>query len=369
MDFWLMLIFPVLLSSGISILLIPWASGIGLLDKPCDRKLHTGNIPLVGGLSVYIAVACVILSVFPIVFDLSVFLISAAFMVFIGLIDDRFDLSVKVRILAQVFAAAILIFGGGINITELGNLLGAGQITLGYLSIPFTLLAIMAAMNAYNMIDGIDGLLGSLSIVAFLGVAILGFLNNQPFPMYVSIVIIGALIPFLIRNIGILPKVRKVFMGDAGSMFIGLSVVWLITILVNPTQAPAIGINRSNDLATIQQVRPVTALWLVAVPLMDMIAIMIRRLIKRQSPFKPDREHLHHIFMRAGFSSREALIFISLVALMLASIGIIFEISGIPESIVLACYVGLFFIYGLTLKNSWKIVSWVRKKRDIENCR
>src|SRR5699024_521025 len=119
-------------------------------------------------------------------------------------------------------------------------------------------------------------------------------------------------------------------MGDAGSIFIGFAVVWL---LVNATQP--------GEMV----MRPVTALWVIAIPLMDMVAIMVRRARKGQSVMKPDRDHLHHIFMRAGFTDREALLLITAVALIFAGIGLLGDFYQIPEWLMFAGFMGLFALY------------------------
>src|SRR5690606_8824505 len=137
-------------------------------------------------------------------------------------------------------------------------------------------------------------------------------------------------------------------MGDAGSMFIGFAVVWL---LVNGTQPGQMAF------------RPVTALWLIALPLMDMVAIMVRRARKGQSVMKPDREHLHHIFMRAGFSDREALIMITGIALLLAAIGLLGEFFQLPEWFMFTAFIGLFTVYDWGLSHAWRLLVVFRKRK------
>ena len=114
-------------------------------------------------------------------------------------------------------------------------------------------------------------------------------------------------------NLGILGRRYKVFMGDAGSTLIGFTVIW---ILLETTQGKT------------HPISPVTALWIIAIPLMDMVAIMYRRLRKGMSPFSPDRQHIHHLIMRAGFTSRQAFVLITLAAALLASIE---RINGRPD--------------------------------------
>ena len=138
-------------------------------------------------------------------------------------------------------------------------------------------------------------------------------------------------------------------MGDAGSMFMGLTVMWL---LVLGSQA------QGTQVASF---RPVTALWIIAIPLMDMLAIMVRRIRKGCSPFKADNGHLHHICMRIGLSSRQSLWVISLLAVLLAFTGILGEYFLVKESIMLMLFVIAFILYSYTLQHAWKFTRVIKE--------
>ncbi|WP_258239997.1 UDP-N-acetylglucosamine--undecaprenyl-phosphate N-acetylglucosaminephosphotransferase [Pseudidiomarina homiensis] len=364
MSILLVLTIATLLSSVLCKILIPVAQRTELLDTPCERKQHTGRIPLVGGLAVYGTMLILSLAVVPVNPEFRLFLVASSFMVLIGALDDRYDIDAGVRFIAQLLAAAVVVFGADVQIAQLGNLLGFGVVELGVFAMPFTLLAMVAAMNAYNMIDGIDGLLGALAMVAFAGIFILSLSAGLALPAMVATILFGALIPYLVRNVGVKSRnIRKIFMGDAGSMLIGFTIVWMLIMLTHPAPYKELWLQQGREATAI---RPVAVLWLIAVPLMDMLAILARRVLKGQSPFQPDREHLHHIFMRAGFSSRQALAVISALATGLMFLGLVLEWSTAPEPLVLGIFVGIFVLYLLMLKNIWRIVSWVRRKREIE---
>lgn len=365
MNIWMVLISATALSSVLCNLLIPMAWRTALVDHPCERKQHIGAVPLVGGLALYGTMVIMMMAILPLEVDIRLFLVSASFMVLIGALDDRYDIDAGVRFIAQMLAAAVVVFGADVQITQLGNLFGVGVIELGVLSMPFTLLCIVAAMNAYNMIDGIDGLLGALAMVAFAGVGLLALMHNQHLPLLVATILFGALIPYLIRNVGFrFRPVRKIFMGDSGSMLVGFTAVWMLVMLTHPERILESWFEVAPDIVA---VRPVAVLWLIAVPLMDMFAIMARRVKKGQSPFKPDREHLHHIFMRAGFTQRQTLALISGIASFKLALGLTFEWFNVPEVIVLSIFLAIFVLYLLMLKNIWRIVSWVRQQRDVES--
>jgi UDP-GlcNAc:undecaprenyl-phosphate GlcNAc-1-phosphate transferase len=313
----------------------PVAIEIGLVDKPSERKHHAGHIPLIGGISIFLAVLAASLLWLPSTLELRMYLVASAMMVFIGALDDKFDLRVRVRIVGQIIIASLMIYGVGGYISNLGNLFSFGDVTLGPLGIIFTYVGIIVVINAYNMIDGIDGLIGSLSINTFTSIAILFIMSEQADYLSYPLILATATVPYLMYNLGFFEKffkkeAKKIFMGDAGSMFVGLSVIWLLTM---GTQGEKTSF------------RPVTALWICAIPLMDMLAIVVRRYKNGKSPFKPDRDHLHHILQRAGLSSRQTLVAISTAAVVMSVIGLAGEYFQITESVMLLSFLVIFFIY------------------------
>lgn len=191
----------------------------------------------------------------------------------VGVLDDYYDLPVKPRVIAQIIVASIMIFGANHYIKNLGDLFGFGDVLLGFGGILITILAVLAAVNAFNMVDGIDGLAGMLALITFCALALL-LSNNGSSWTFLAISFLGATMAYLVFNLRWPFKtVNKIFMGDAGSMLIGYSVVWLLVI---------------GTQSTSPSFHSVTALWLIALPLMDMVAIMLRRVRKGDSPFKPD---------------------------------------------------------------------------------
>jgi len=326
------------------------ADPLGLLDRPCTRKAHQGHVPLVGGMAVFFASALGLLFFFGPSKFLNLFIVSCSLMVFIGVLDDKYDLSVRSRLIGQFLVSSILIAGLNTYIYSLGNVFYFVSFELGLFGIVFTYLAVIGAINAFNMVDGIDGLLGGLSIVSFSWIAILAYNSHSNMLFVFSTILIVSILPYLMANLSVFPfKNRKVFMGDAGSMFIGLAIVWLV---VFGTQNTFIG------EATF---RPVTALYLIALPLMDMVAIMFRRLKKKQSPFKPDRNHMHHICMRAGFSGKQSLFLLCLVAMLIMGIGVLLELMQVPEWLSLLIFMILFGLYNYFISHVWRVVKYIRK--------
>jgi UDP-GlcNAc:undecaprenyl-phosphate GlcNAc-1-phosphate transferase len=275
------------------------------------------------------------------------YLLCGGTIVVLGVFDDFLDLSVKLRLCAQVVIALVMMYGLQLYVGNLGNLVGTGDLKLGYLGIPFTVIAVIAAINAFNMIDGIDGLAGMLSGVSFVSLTLMMGVGGQLEHAVLPMVLVFAIIPYLLFNLDLIGKGKgKIFMGDAGSMLIGLSVIWLLIV------------GSQSDSASF---RPVTALWVIAIPLMDMVAIMIRRMRKGQSPFMADREHLHHIFLRLGLNSRQSLVIITSLASMLATIGVVGEYLMVPDLIMLLLFLLMFAIYSLSLQYIWRITRFIKR--------
>ncbi|EHK9125930.1 TPA: UDP-N-acetylglucosamine--undecaprenyl-phosphate N-acetylglucosaminephosphotransferase [Vibrio parahaemolyticus] len=324
------------------------AKRVGLVDKPNIRKLHKGAVPLVGGISI-----CLVLAQFltfnPDIIEHSwLYLLCICALTAIGAIDDKIDLSFKVRMGVQAILSIIMMKVAGIELHSLGDMFGFGEVSLGWIGSFITILAVIGAINAFNMVDGIDGLLGGLSIVTFGALAYLLKVDSQHGLAYLCVVIVVAMLPYIFMNLGILGRERKIFMGDAGSMMIGFTVIWLL-----------LGVSQAESKPLM---RPVTALWLIAVPLMDMAAIMIRRIRRGDSPFKPDREHLHHIFQRMGLSSKQTLVTICGIATLYAAFGIYGEMAGISEAAMFYTFIACFIVYSILLAYVWRITSYLRKK-------
>ncbi|WBA10874.1 UDP-N-acetylglucosamine--undecaprenyl-phosphate N-acetylglucosaminephosphotransferase [Salinivibrio kushneri] len=324
------------------------ARRIDLVDKPDMRKHHAGAVPLVGGLAVCLSLVYFIFNNPDVIPHSGLYATCMLVLVTIGVLDDKFDIDFKLRIGVQAALAVVMMVMGDIELSRLGNIFATGRIQLETLGYGLTVLAVIGAINAFNMVDGIDGLLGGLATVTFVSLGLLLFLNGHQSMAYLCLVLTVIMAPYLLFNLGILGRERKVFMGDAGSMLIGFTVIWFLLLASqHPTNAA---------------IRPVTGLWLIALPLMDMTAIMFRRVKRGDSPFKPDREHLHHIFQRMGLSPRQTLGAICLLATALASIGMIGELFNIHETIMFISFLVCFALYCMMLRHIWRVTSFIRAK-------
>lgn len=333
------------ISFGAVKIIRPFAVKAGLVDVPNERKLHDGAIPLIGGICIYLGV---LMASFFFIKDnqaINIYFVSAAMLLFLGVLDDKYDLSVRLRLVSQVIVASMMIFGAGFYLESLGYVLGF-EVYLGTIGIFVT---VIAAINAFNMVDGIDGLAGMLSLITFAALAYL--LSHAGSDWYLLPVLFNAsILAYLMFNLSIPKRVGKIFMGDAGSMLIGLTVVWLFLI---------------GTSEEVKAFRPITALYLIAIPLMDMASIMYRRIRKGVSPFHPDRNHLHHIFELAGFNRRQTLAIISVMGIVFALVGCVFEFYAVPEWIMFVGFVGIFFTYTWVLTHVWLVLSIFRRMKKM----
>ncbi|TGD73122.1 undecaprenyl-phosphate alpha-N-acetylglucosaminyl 1-phosphate transferase [Mangrovimicrobium sediminis] len=298
---------------------------VGLVDHPDARKQHQGSVPLTGGAAIFLTLltGTAVLGIEPFTAQM---LVIAGAVFLVGLFDDLRHIDPWLRLGIQYAAGIALATYGGIAIHNVGDLLAVGAIPLALLTVPLTALAVAGLSNAYNMIDGIDGLAASLLALPLLVLLALALKAGHPMAPAVALMLLPIGV-FLLFNLG--PNTRwwpKMFLGDAGSITLGFLVT---AALVYFSQG-------GNAL-----IRPVTALWLVSVPLMDMLATMGRRLRLRRPLMEADRSHLHHALMDRGLSARQALLCMALYAALAAGLGLALE--QIPEYFSMALYFLLFF--------------------------
>jgi UDP-GlcNAc:undecaprenyl-phosphate GlcNAc-1-phosphate transferase len=327
--------------------LAPLATKVGLVDVPTERKQHQHAVPLIGGLAIFIAFLAGALlwgaaDTSAVVIKgqsaLGVLMGCSAFLVVTGMLDDRFHLGVFMRIASEILVALAIIELLDLRLNGLGDLVGTGEIgmppTVSYI---FTVVAMFGLMNAFNMLDGIDGLLASLVITTIGGFHL--FIAIKP--GLISLFILASLSAFLISNLKLSPIVPKSFLGDAGSKLLGFVVVCLLLGAA------------SGQVGGPKLIKPATALFLVAVPLFDMVFTTLRRVIRKGSPFAADRSHIHHLFLDLGFSHRRALVIIVTLNLAATSLGLLLHRLNAPEYYQLGIFIGMFATYCLLASQAW----------------
>ena len=303
----------------------PIAKRVELVDRPGGRKLHTGNIPIIGGMAMFVGVmsGLSILGL-DLNFLLSIF-VASFLLVAIGVIDDKYSLPPAARMTTQVAVVLIMIYGADFYLADMGDPFGFGLITTGPFMLIFTMLVTVTMINAYNMIDGLDGLAGSLTMVALLSVAAVAGIHNQV--GVVALVIAASAFGFLMFNFPVTwNRPVRSFMGDAGSTLLGFAVVWV-----------TLGIAQGEA----RMISPVDALWFAAVPIFDCLSCFVRRSLQGKSPFTAGRDHFHHILLKGGYGVRSILGIITFVQVIYAIIGLWGFYAGVPDYIMFAAWSAL----------------------------
>lgn len=350
----MLLIIMLVLSLVISIVAIrigiSLSHNFGIVDHPSEHKQHTASTPFVGGLGIFLAlvIALKVTDYFQISSDIHyIWIVLACSVIFLtGFADDVWRLDYKLRLLVQAGVASVMALWGGVLVVDLGSLFSSQPFDLGILALPFTVFATIGVINALNMIDGIDGLSGSVSFVSLLMIAIVAFMAGEKSYLALSMILMGGVVGFLIYNLRIGSRRRAlVFLGDNGSMLLGFLFSWIL-----------IGLSQGESPA----MTPVTALWILAVPLMDAVGVMIRRIYYRHSAFKPDRNHLHHLLIRAGFRTQDVVYIVAMIQFVFGSIGVIGLYSGISESWMFMSFILIFVVYCYVIARPWRFVPTLR---------
>lgn len=326
-----------LMSMVLTILVRRFSPRIGLVDRPDDRrKLHEAPIALGGGLAVFVATSTVLAAtlVVPNPWNLVLkddwrdalgFFLAAGSIVILGLVDDRFGLRGRHKLLGQVVAASILV-AGGLVIRRLG--LFGWEIELGWLGVPATIFWLVGATNAINLLDGIDGLATMLGILLSLTLAAMAFITFHPAVAVVALVFAGSLVGFLRFNF----PPATIFLGDCGSMLIGLMV-------------GALAIRSSlKGAGTILLAAPLATLTL---PILDSAAAIVRRRLTGRSIYSTDRAHLHHRLLQALGSNRRVLAAVAL-ACAFTSAGALASASTKNDLIAIISAAGVIAVFAIT---------------------
>ena len=280
-------------------LIIKNALYLGLTDIPNERSSHTKITPRGAGIGFGFSFFISIL-----VFELALFLeywivFLAIFMVFlVGILDDHKDASPRAKFYV-IFLATFLLFLDDISIYSLGVFLGF-DLKLSYLALPFTMFALAGFTNALNLIDGLDGLAGTISLVILSTFLYIGYINNDNLIVTLCLFSMTSVLAFLIFNW----NPARIFMGDSGSLFLGF-IISIVAVL------------------SLKYIHPISVFYLTALPIIDTIVVMLRRIRKKISPFSPDKTHIHHILL--GFFSKK----VKTTVIFLILMQCLFSIAGL----------------------------------------
>ncbi|MCK5374987.1 MAG: undecaprenyl/decaprenyl-phosphate alpha-N-acetylglucosaminyl 1-phosphate transferase [Alphaproteobacteria bacterium] len=320
----------------------------GIVDEPGGRKRHQKAIPPIGGIIIFSVF--MLLGVFSDIVDLQKYwalYVGLIILLVSGAIDDQSSLPAILKLILQLSAASVIVFCGDVQAAYLGDLFGFGVVWTGFLSYPFTLIAVVLLINAINLTDGIDGLAGGISTV-FLAFFTLAAINagwyNQA---QVLSLLIASILGFLIFNMRN-PWRRKasLFLGDAGSTSLGLVIAWFAVHLAEGPSTP---------------LEPIVVAWIIGFPVFDTCAQFYRRLCNGQDPFSPDRKHFHHHFINAGIPVCYATPFIMLIIALMGGIGYGAYALGVPEIVLTLGWIMLFILHIFMSQRPARYVYILRK--------
>lgn len=329
---------------------LPVAHRLGLLDHPAGRKDHAQATPVTGGAAIALGCGLVFLcSRSPATSALHAFLVSAFCLVGMGIYDDLHDLRWYWRVLGQAVVALLIIYWGGVRVEQIGPVFGLGDLSLGWLSVPFTVFATVGLINAMNMIDGADGLCGLLGLAALAMLAAASIYAGNTLLASRLSVLCGALAGFLVWNMRLPWQPRaRVFLGNAGSALLGLAIAWASFRLTQNKAHP---------------VNPVLALWLLPIPVMDCLVLIVRRLQEGRSPFSAGRDHIHHIMQDAGFGPTRAALHLTWVSLLCGLlVGQAMRLD-VPNPLLLLAFLALCLGWYLLTRDRARAVAFFRRLR------
>lgn len=320
----------ILLSGGLAFLItffsipviIEVAKEKKFFDEPDERKVHKAVIPTLGGLGIFAGfIVSTLIGVPPIAAGVLQYFMAAIMVIFfLGIKDDILILSATKKFIGQMLAAAIIIKFGGVQINDMHGFLGLHEIP-HTASVLLTLFTIVVITNSFNLIDGVDGLAGSLGLLTSIIFGVYFSATSQVMYAVMAFSLSGSLIAFLIYNF----SPAKIFMGDTGSLLIGL----LNSLFVIKFIAVASDVSAGFALDS----APALGFAILIVPLFDTLRVVGLRIINRRSPFSPDRNHIHHFLLDLGLSHK--MISLVCVATNILFIGLAYALRSYGTTLVI----------------------------------
>ena len=311
-----------ILSLALTVALMPGlirlAASLGIVDRPGGRKVHDRPIPRVGGVAMVAGAVAAVVVFGSWSAPLGAFVAGAAVLMAFGLWDDRFDLSPRYKLLGQVAAVLPAVLWGEVVIRHIP--LGAGLVLPDWAALPFTVFVLVGVTNAVNLSDGLDGLAGGMSLLCAITLVALAVPVGDPMVALAASATLGALLGFLRYN----THPARVFMGDAGSQFLGFAMGLLAVRLTQQIDGP---------------LSPALPLLLLGLPVLDTLMVMSRRLWEGRSPFSADRNHLHHHLLALGLRQDQAVAVLYTVQAGLCVTAYLMRFES--SAVIIAAYLGI----------------------------
>lgn len=271
---------------------------VGAMDIPDARKVHKVPIPRLGGLGIYMGFLLGYILFGTMSLKMNAILIGSIIIIITGIVDDIKPIPAKIKLLFQIIAASVVAFYGKILLQDLSAF--DFYINFGDFSYLITVIFIVAIINCINLIDGLDGLAAGLSSIYFItiGIVIVGWKHTFGLDAIITFIMLGSTLGFLCHNF----NPAKIFMGDSGSMFLGY-VIAVIALL---------GF-KNVTLTTL-----LVPICLLAVPILDTLFAMLRRIVNKKPMFEPDKQHLHHQLLNLNLSHRNVVLVIYALDILFA---------------------------------------------------
>ena len=271
---------------------------VGAMDIPDARKVHKVPIPRLGGLGIYMGFLLGYILFGTMSLKMNAILIGSIIIIITGIVDDIKPIPAKIKLLFQIIAASVVAIYGKILLQDLSAF--DFYINFGDFSYLITVIFIVAIINCINLIDGLDGLAAGLSSIYFItiGIVIVGWKHTFGLDAIITFIMLGATLGFLCHNF----NPAKIFMGDSGSMFLGY-VIAVIALL---------GF-KNVTLTTL-----LVPICLLAVPILDTLFAMLRRIVNKKPMFEPDKQHLHHQLLNLNLSHRNVVLVIYTLDILFA---------------------------------------------------
>lgn len=310
-----------------------------LYDEPDDsRKFHSHNIPTLGGIAIFggMIIAVTFFLNFSQRPELAYSIPAFLLLFFTGVKDDIIPLTPAKKLIAQIIASAIVVFKCDVRLTNMYGFFGLNEMSYEF-SIIISIFTILVIINSFNLIDGINGLAGGIGLIVSLVYALLFFQLGRFNMVIFALAFVGALAGFLHYNLRVK---AKIFMGDTGSLLIGLAMGMFCIKFIE--------LNRSEGLFFKPTFGPILCFAILIVPLYDTLRVFILRISKGISPFKGDRNHLHHLITNLGFNHPQASFI--LYAVNAFFIGFVLLFKDLPQIYALLSLLALAFSGSLGLE-------------------
>lgn len=280
---------------------------IGAVAKPNERSVHQHDMPQLGGLAIFFGFILGYMLFSKQTIEMNAILIGSFIVIITGIIDDINPIKARYKCIAQLAAAAVVVFYGGILLRDISAF--GYYIAFDMWAYPITLFFIVAMINAINLIDGLDGLAAGISSIFFLTIGIIAFIMNNigGLDIVLSFIMLGSTLGFLVHNF----HPAKIFMGDTGSMFLGF-IIAVIALL---------------GFKNVTLTSFIVPILILAVPILDTVFAILRRIINKQPISQADKQHLHHQLLKMNFSHTATVLIIYYIDALFAFASIVYVIK------------------------------------------